>query len=259
MINSSNDLKISYENARIDIKDKIENSRLSLEQAKKAYDTAQALKWATLIQLDANRENANIALAQAERDYAKLRVTAPVDGIISRVIANVGQSVSIGSPIAEFTSKQPQIIIDIEPSLVSNLLLWQNVWVLVEWNILTGTISALSTVANANLLSTIRISISEWQSYIGKSALISFFPKNNIKWEETLTLPLDAVSIIAEWEWEISIYTGTGIFRKTVKIWKTFGDTVEILDTMNNGTEIILTNTSNYDASKQNIEKKTQD
>ena len=128
-----------------------------------------------------------------------------------------------------------------------------------EWNILTGTISALSTVANANLLSTIRISISEWQSYIGKSALISFFPKNNIKWEETLTLPLDAVSIIAEWEWEISIYTGTGIFRKTVKIWKTFGDTVEILDTMNNGTEIILTNTSNYDASKQNIEKKTQD
>ena len=44
MINSSNDLKISYENARIDIKDKIENSRLSLEQAKKAYDTAQALK-----------------------------------------------------------------------------------------------------------------------------------------------------------------------------------------------------------------------
>ena len=259
MINSSNDLKISYENARIDIKDKIENSRLSLEQAKKAYDTAQALKWATLIQLDANRENANIALAQAERDYAKLRVTAPVDGIISRVIANVGQSVSIGSPIAEFTSKQPQIIIDIEPSLVSNLLLWQNVWVLVEWNILTGTISALSTVANANLLSTIRISISEWQSYIGKSALISFFPKNIIKWEETLTLPLDAVSIIAEWEWEISIYTGTGIFRKTVKIWKTFGDTVEILDTMNNGTEIILTNTSNYDASKQNIEKKTQD
>lgn len=259
IINSSNDLKISYENARIDIKDKIENSRLSLEQAKKAYDTAQALKWATLIQLDANRENANIALAQAERDYAKLRVTAPVDGIISRVIANVGQSVSIGSPIAEFTSKQPQIIIDIEPSLVSNLLLWQNVWVLVEWNILTGTISALSTVANANLLSTIRISISEWQSYIGKSALISFFPKNNIKWEEILTLPLDAVSIIAEWEWEISIYTGTGILRKTVKIWKTFGDTVEILDTMNNGTEIILTNTSNYDASKQNIEKKNQD
>lgn len=71
------------------MKDKVENARLSLEQAKKSYETAQSLRDATLIQLDANKENAKIALAQAERDYAKLRVTAPVDGIISRVIANV--------------------------------------------------------------------------------------------------------------------------------------------------------------------------
>lgn len=72
-----------------------------------------------MIQLDANKENAKIALAQAERDYAKLRVIAPVDGVISRVIANVGQSVNIGSQIAEFTSKQPQMVIDIEPNIVS--------------------------------------------------------------------------------------------------------------------------------------------
>ncbi len=256
LINSNNDLKVSYENSRIDIKDKIENARLTLEQAKKSYDTAQALKWATLIQLDANRENANIALAQAERDYAKLKITAPVDGIISRIIANVGQSVNPGSPITEFTGKQPQIIIDIEPNLASNLLLWQNVSVLVEELILTGTISAISTVANANLLSTIRITIPAWQSYIGKSALIEFSPKNTVKWEERITLPLDAVSIIAEWEWEISIYTSTGIIRTSINIWSTFGDTIEILDKIPNNTEIILTNMSNYDPLKQSIEKK---
>jgi multidrug resistance efflux pump len=255
-INKNADLKISYENARIDIKDKIENARLTLEQAKKSYDTTQALKWATLIQLDANRENANIALSQAERDYSKLRVTAPVDGIISRVIANVWQSVTIGSPISEFTSKQPQIIIDIEPSLASNLILWQTVSIWVEGKVLTGTISALSTVTNANLLSTIRIAISEWQSFIGKSATINFSPKNLIKWEQIITLPLDAVSIISEWEWEVSIYTSTGIIRKNLKIWKTLGDTIEILDFLWDGTEIILTNISNYDSTKQIIQKK---
>ena len=89
MINSSSDIKISYENARIDLKDKIENTRLSLEQAEKSYQTAKALQTATIIQLEANKENANIALAQAERDYSKLRITAPVDGVISKVIANV--------------------------------------------------------------------------------------------------------------------------------------------------------------------------
>lgn len=258
LINNNNDLKVSYENSRIDIKDKIENTRLSLEQAKKAYDTAQALNSATLIQLEANKENANIALAQAERDYAKLRVIAPVDGVISRVIANVGQSVNIGSQIAEFTSKQPQMIIDIEPNIVSWLTVGQSVNIMVEEKNLTGTIMALSTVANANLLSTVRIAVPEWQAYIWKSAIINFFPQNNAGWETLLTLPLDSVSIVSEGEWEIFVYTGTGISKKTVKIWKTLGDAIEINDTISNGTEIILTNMNNYDSNKQFIEKRSQ-
>ncbi len=257
-INSSNDLKLSYENARIDIKDKIENSRLSLEQAKKSYETTQALQTATLIQLEANKENANIALSQAERDYSKLRIVAPVDGIISKVIGSVWQSVSIGSAIADFTGKQPQIIIDIEPNIVSGLSVGQNVNITVEENTLTGVISALSTVANANLLSTVRISILDGQSYIGKSANINFIPNSSMQWAEILTLPLDSVSIIAEWEWEISIYTSTGITRKSVKIWKTLGDTIEILDKIPDGTEVILTNMNNFDENKHSIEKRAQ-
>ncbi len=258
IINASNDLKVTYENARIDLKDRIENARLSLEQADKAYNTAQALRDATLIQLDANKENAKIALAQAERDYAKLRVIAPVDGVISRVIANVGQSVNIGSQIAEFTSKQPQMVIDIEPNIVSWLIVGQSVDIMVEEKNLSGTIMALSTVANANLLSTVRIAVPEWQAYIWKSAIINFFPQNNIGWETLLTLPLDSVSIVSEGEWEIFVYTSTGISKKTVKIWKTLGDAIEINDIISNGTEIILTNMNNYDSNKQFIEKRSQ-
>ncbi|MBX9809025.1 biotin/lipoyl-binding protein [Candidatus Gracilibacteria bacterium] len=256
-INSSNDLKLSFENAKIDTKDKIENAKLSLEQAEKAYETSMALKATTLVQLEANKENANISLAQAERDYAKLRITAPVDGIISRVIGSVGQSVNIGSPITEFTGKQPQIIIDIEPNLVAGLTVGQNVSVTVEEKILTGTISALSTVANANLLSTIRIAIIDGQSYIGKSATIRFSPKSNIDGITQLTVPLDSISIIAEGEGEVSIYTSSGISRKTVKIGQTLGDTIEILDKISDGTEIVLTNLSNYDETKQVLEKKS--
>ena len=251
-------VKVTYENARIDLKDKIENARLTFEQAKKSYDTAQALKVATLIQLDANRENSKISLDQAERDANKLRVIAPINGIISRVIASIWQSVSIGSQIAEFTSKQPQIIIDIEPSLVASLSVGQSVSVLVAERTLTGVITALSTVANANLLSTVRIALPDGQPYLGESALISFSPKNDTEWPTILTLPLDAISIIAEWEGEIWIYATTGITRTSVKIGQTLGDTVEILSPLKNGTEVILTDMSNYDESKQNIEKKTK-
>ena len=65
---------------------------------------------------------------------------------------------------------------------------------------LTGTITALSTVANANLLSTIRIAIADGGPYIGESATISFVPKNDTGSNIALTLPLDAISIIAEGE-----------------------------------------------------------
>ena len=256
LVNSNNDIRITYENARIDLKDKIENARLNFEQAKKSYDTAQALKWATLTQLDANRENAKIALQQAERDASKLRVTAPIDGIISRVIASVGQSVNIGSQIAEFTGRQPQIIIDVAPSLVASLAVGDSVWVLVAERTLTGVITALSTVANANLLSTIRIAIADAGPYIGESATIRFIPESGTNISSGLALPLDAVSIIAEWEGEISLYTSTGIVRQSIKIGQTLGDTIEVLSSLADGTQIILTDMSNYDASKQNIEKK---
>ena len=43
-IAGNTDIRVTYENAKIDLKDKIENARLNFEQAKKSYDTAQALK-----------------------------------------------------------------------------------------------------------------------------------------------------------------------------------------------------------------------
>lgn len=68
---------------------------------------------------------------------------------------------NVGSQIADFTGKQPQMIIDIEPSLVSNLVIGQSVTVIIEDKTLSGVITALSSVANVNLLSTVRIAIPE--------------------------------------------------------------------------------------------------
>jgi hypothetical protein len=174
------------------------------------------------------------------------------------VIASVGLSVNIGSQIAEFTGKQPQIIIDVAPSLVASLAVGDSVGVLVADRTLTGTITALSTVANANLLSTIRISLADGGPYIGESATISFTPAYENGNRATLVLPLDAVSIIAEGEGEITLYTSTGTTRQSIQIGQTLGDTIEILSPLADGTQVIITDMSNYDASKQNIEKKNK-
>jgi biotin carboxyl carrier protein len=121
LIQSNSDLRITYENLKLTLSDQIKSAKLGIEQAESSYNNARAILDATLIQLDASRKNAEIALEQAKRDYAKLRVVAPVSGNIGKVIANVGQSVNIGSPIAEFTSNQPQISVDIDTALAETL------------------------------------------------------------------------------------------------------------------------------------------
>ncbi len=70
---------MTYENARIALRESIENARLSLEQAESSYTNAMTVKSATLTQMSSLRANAEIALAQARREYAKLAITAPVE------------------------------------------------------------------------------------------------------------------------------------------------------------------------------------
>lgn len=250
------DLRITYENTRLTLADAIKNAKLTLEQTDSGYKNAQALKEATLTQLIATKKNAEISLEQARRDYAKLRIIAPVDGVIGKVIGSVGQSVNIGSPVADFTSRLPQIVLDIDSSLASTLSIGDTVAVRVDEVTLSGVVSAVSTVSNANLLSTVRISVTRWEKYIGQSATVVFAPGTDIWGTQVLTLPLDAISIIAEGEGEISIYTTTGAIRQSIKIGKTLWDTMEVLSPLADGTQVITTDMSNYDAIKQNIEKK---
>ena len=61
---------------------KTENAKLTVEQADSAYKNAKSILDATLVQLEASKKSAQIALEQAKRDYAKLRIIAPVDGNI---------------------------------------------------------------------------------------------------------------------------------------------------------------------------------
>lgn len=89
IINGSNDLKVTYESTRIDFKDKVESAKLNMSQAKTAYDTAMNLRDATIAQLEASRKSTSLSLDQARRDYAKLSVSAPVEGVVTRVIASV--------------------------------------------------------------------------------------------------------------------------------------------------------------------------
>ena len=90
LIDGSNDMKLTYENTRISLKDTLENAKLSVDQAESAYNNAMIVKEATLTQMRVMRTNAEIALAQAKRDYGKLIIAAPVEGTVTKIRTSVG-------------------------------------------------------------------------------------------------------------------------------------------------------------------------
>lgn len=254
IIDGSLDMKVTYESAHIALRDAYENAKLALDQAKLGYENAQKIQEVTLAQLEATRRNAEIALDQARRDYSKLSISTPVDGNITKVIANVGQTVNVGSPIAEFSGKLPQIVIDIDTSLASTLISGDTVIINTEGATLTGVISALSSVSNANLLSTVRISVQGGEKYIGKTANITFQSRGGNMNNNTLLLPINAVKIISESEGEVYTLTASGILEKrVVKLGKVWDTNIEIFGSFDQDESLIVSDMSNYDEAKNTI------
>ncbi len=249
IINGSTDIRVTYESARIDLVDRIANARLSLEQGKLSYENARKIRNATLDQLQESRKNTQIALDQARRDYGKLSISAPVDGTVTRVIANIGQSITLGTPVIEFSGKQPQIVVDIDTPIANSLTAGNLVSISVDSTTLTGVITAVSNISNANLLSTIRMSIAGGEKYIGKSAVIGFQSVANTA--GTIRLPVNAVKIVSEEEWEVSLYTGSGTIEKMmVKLWRVWDTNIEVIWSFSKNSRVITSDVSNYDASK---------
>ncbi len=252
-LTSDSDLKITYENTRLDLVERTRNSELSLEQAKMAYESAQALKKSTLEQLEWSRRSAEISLELARRNADNLIIRVPVSGTISKVLTSIGQSVATGTPVAEFTSNEPEIVLDIESNLARTLSIGEEVEVSVEGKVYKWTIIALSSVAGKNLLSTIRVSVTDGSSAIGKTATITFYPKESIDGEGLISLPLESVRIIAENEWEIRYLSGESIATKNIKISAIRSGFVETTDSIDPSMQVILSDTTNYDTTKHKL------
>lgn len=114
-LETDEELKLAYANTDLNNKQAIDNAKISLDQAKTALENTQRAKSATENQQNFSLQNANIAVMQAQRNASKLRVTAPINGTITKVVAQVGQNINTGNIVAEFVSSEAEAVIEIDP------------------------------------------------------------------------------------------------------------------------------------------------
>ena len=254
LIESSSDAKLLYNTTIIDLRDRIAWAKLAVKQSENARDTAIKARSATLAQLGANRQSWVLSLEQAQREYAKLTITAPFDGTVSRVIATIGQRVNPGTPVLEVISNAPEVLVDLESEIADSLNIGDTIRVEVDKKFFTGSIIAMSKAAGANLLYTTRISVPEAKGMIGNAANLIFTASREISdssGKEKIVLPLRAVKIVSEQEGQISILgTGNTLIYKSVKLGKVVWDGIYIEDILDISTEIILSDVTNYEPTK---------
>ncbi len=259
LIDSSPDAKLLYSTTIIDLRDRIAGAKLAVKQTENARDIAVKARSTTLAQLGATRQGWVLSLEQAQREYAKLAVVAPFDGSVSKVIATLGQRVNPGSPVLEVVSNTPEVLIDLESDIVGGLTVGERVSVTVDKKSFTGTVAAISRAAGTNLLYTTRISVPEATGLIGSAVSITFQASRELSDSsiaEKVVLPLKAVKIISEQEWEISLLgSGNTIKYKSIRLGKIVGDGIFIEEVLDPKEEIILSDISNFDPAKFYLEK----
>ena len=245
-------LKLAYQNADLGVREAIDNAKLSVSQAKDAWENAKKIKTTTERQLVASLNNAQIGLAQAERNAGKLTVTAPISGTITKISAEVGQSVSIGAPVAEFAGSQAQAAIEVDPRVALFLKVGDEVKAVANDQEITGTIASVSTIAGKNLLSSVRIVFPKADKLIGQPVVVKFQISDAVH-KNSFLLPINAVRIIAEGQGKIETLVDGKIVTHDVQLGAMYGGNVEVFTDLPADTQVVLSDVTQYNSETQKL------
>ncbi len=224
-------------------------AKLALETAKLNLATAEKNRSITLDQLKISETDANLSLAQAEREYEKLIIRAPIDGSITRVTASIGADVSPGTPMVELANQSPEILFDVEADIAKLLEVGTSQNVLYQEKTYSGVVVGVSTVATETLLYTARIKIQEPVAQLGQVATIRLQIPS-----EHRVIPTDLIKILSERYGEIQTVKDDRIVPVEVQLGRIFGSSVEILSDVPDDTQVILNNVSNFDEKKSKLQ-----
>lgn len=227
----------------------VANSKLSLETAKLNYDNAVKNRTLTLEKLRISQRDASLNVSQAEREYEKLVIRAPIDGSITRVTTSVGTDVSPGTPLIELANQNPEILFDVEASIAKLLKVGGEQVIQYQGQAYTGTVVGVSAVATDSLLYSARIKIAQPVAQLGQVATIDLQIPSQFH-----VVPTDLIKVLSEKRGELVTVKDSQLINIEVELGKIIGSSVEILTDVPLDTVVSLNNTSNFDSKKAFIQ-----
>jgi multidrug resistance efflux pump len=131
---------LGLDRTKIGIDRDITQAQITRDSAEANYNNAVSNKEITLKKLAVSLTDAKLALEQAQKEFGKLSIVSPIDATVTRVNVSVGQEVSMGIPMIEIASRNPEIIFDLDTVAVSLLKVGSSQDVLYDGETYSGTV-----------------------------------------------------------------------------------------------------------------------
>ena len=225
------------ENALASTENSLFQTEIALKNAKLNYDTLVENKWVQLDLLSNAIVDAKIAYETALTQYNKLSVRSPVSWVIGEILVSEWQEVWAGTQMFKVSgTKKQQIEVYITADEYQYLQDDKPVEVVYQDQSLTGTIDAISTVADKTNLFKATIQLDTDVSLLWDVAKVKF----PIKLQKNTLLPLDQVKILNDNEWEIKIWNGENTEKQTVQIKKVWWSFVELKEALSWDLKLVL-------------------
>ena len=237
-------LKIQIETYESNLKNAIDNRKVTLNSLKNSIDTA------------------NLSRNIAYKEYLKLTINSPIDWTISDILTDEWYEVNNWLPIIKLIwNSKTEVEISLSSNEIDKVNIWDNVNIIYDEKILNWIIFSKSTLSDDNLNYKVIIRLEDNVKLVWNIVSVEF----EIISEKNL-LPINIVKII--WNWntekhgEISVFKEWEIFFEEITLWDVYWDMIEFtIDEKNDdddsrdkksfvSTEVILTDVKNYDKEK---------
>jgi RND family efflux transporter MFP subunit len=236
--------------ARLDVQEiqaKVDQARAMLDQAKRDFDRQKQLiasNATTRQEFDATEARVKIgtgAVSEAETMMSYAKVTAPFDGVVTRKLADVGDLAMPGKPLLEIEAPTSlRFEADLPEAILDRVKLGEKMAVRLA-KVIEGTVSEISPVADpVSRTFNVKLDLPPTEGLrTGQFGRVSV-PVAEVK---LLLVPQSAVLKRGQMELVFVAKEGKAALR-LVKTGKVLEDRVEVLSGLEEGEQIIVSETT---------------
>jgi len=238
----------SFERTVITTQDSLTNLESQLQTAKNTLDNAKKTRDVTLRSMQNSIEEAKISYSSSAKEFSKLTITSPINGTVSDVFIDKGQEVVSGWQLFAIVSDAtPEVEISFSSLEKELVQVWQEVFIDVWPERITGKIYAISQVADENLNHKATITFDSGASIIWNLVTVQVPIVTN-----KMLLPIN----IIETQWDeiglVKTLSWSSFSNVRVRMGEVFWEYVEIVSCAKQCEElqIIVNDVSNFDENK---------